>query len=115
MALLLQHPDCVGFFGGDMGEKEEQKLVREIELPKTDVYKASHHGSDASNGREILNVLQPEIAVISCSMKNRYGHPGKGTIERLEETGSCIYETRYLGQIKILGENLEVKGFSVLE
>ena len=115
MALLLQHPDCVGFFGGDMGEEEERNLVKEKELPQIDVYKASHHGSDTSNSSEILNAFQPEIAVISCSMKNRYGHPGKGTIERLEEAGSRIYETRYLGQIKILGENLEVKGFSVLE
>ena len=115
MVLLLQHADCVGFFGGDLGEEEERELVREKKLPKTDVYKASHHGSKTSNSAEILNALKPEIAVISCSMNNHYGHPGKETLERLEETGSFIYETRYLGQIKIMGENLEVKGFSVLE
>ena len=115
MVLLLQHADCIGFFGGDMGEAEERKLAGQKNLPKVDVYKASHHGSDTSNSREILDALEPEISVISCGLNNRYGHPGKGTLERLEEAGSRIYETRYLGQIKIMGRNLDVKGFSVLE
>lgn len=115
MALLLEHADCVGFFGGDMGEEEERLLTGWNQLPEADIYKASHHGSDTSNGRELLSALRPRIAVISCGMKNRYGHPGAKTMERLEEMGSRIYETRYLGQIKIMGANLEVKGFSMLE
>lgn len=115
MALLLEHADCVAFFGGDLGEEEERALAREKKLPKADVYKASHHGSDTSNSREILDALQPELAVISCGGNNRYGHPGKGTLERFNKAGCLIYETRFLGQIKIMGANLEVKGFSVLE
>ncbi len=53
--------------------------------------------------------------MISCSMRNRYGHPGTHALRRLEEACGRIYETRTMGQIKIRGRNLEVTGMSVLE
>ncbi len=63
----------------------------------------------------ILNAIAPRITVISCSLHNRYGHPGRGTMERLRETDSSIYETRYLGQIKIDRMYLEGRVWSVLK
>ncbi len=114
LVLLYESRECTAFFGGDIGTAEEALLL-EQGLPEVDIYKASHHGSDTSNGKEALKALQPEIAVISCSLKNSYGHPGRGALKRLREASGRIYETRYLGQIKITGVHLEEEVGSVLK
>ncbi len=115
LAIFLQVDSVTAFFAGDIGEEEEQKLLKRWSLPNVDLYKASHHGSDGSNGTMLLSRIQPRVAVISCSMRNRYGHPGTHALRRLEEACGRIYETRTMGQIKIRGRNLEVTGMSVLE
>lgn len=114
LALLLSHQGFSGFFAGDLAKEQEECLAREWQLPKVDVYKASHHGSNGSNSKELLAELSPKLAVISCGLKNRYGHPGKEAYARLEQTCGKIYETRFLGQIKI-GANLEAEGICVLK
>ncbi len=115
LVLLFEQDGFRGFFAGDIGEEEERELAQAWEFGKIDVYKASHHGSEYSNSSVILNAIAPRITVISCSMHNRYGHPGRGTMERLRETDSSIYETRYLGQIKIDRMYLEGRVWSVFK
>ncbi len=44
-------------------------------MQKIDFYKAAHHGSRYSNSTGFLEALAPEIALVSCSRTNRYGHP----------------------------------------
>lgn len=114
LALLLESDALRAFFAGDIGELQEKELAREWNLPNVDLYKASHHGSDYSGCRELLCRIKPKITVISCGLKNSYGHPGKKAVERILETGSSIYETRFSGQIKIRGVRLEVEEFLVL-
>lgn len=99
LALLFESKECTGFFAGDMGVDREKKLVQQWDLPKVDVYKASHHGSNGSNGMELLGEIQPEITVISCGLNNSYGHPGKETLERLEAVGSQVMVTSECGGI----------------
>lgn len=115
LALLFERGRFHALFAGDIGEEQEKELLREWELPRIDVYKASHHGSDYSNCRELLQKIRPEITVISCGRKNRYGHPGKEAVKRILETESRIYETGVLGQIKITGEHLEEGEATVLK
>ena len=91
------------------------ELVREGNLPRADVYKVSHHGSSSSSSSAFLDRMKPKVAVVSCSMKNRYHHPAKETLELLSAAGSRIYETRYMGQIKIRDIRLEAEGFAVLK
>ena len=107
LVLLYESRECRAFFGGDIAIAQEEALLAEQKLQKVDIYKASHHGSDTSNGEAVLAALKPEIAVISCSLRNSYGHPGKEASKRLREVTGRIYETRYLGQIKITGIHLE--------
>lgn len=107
LVFLYESEECRAFFGGDIASGQEEALLAGRKLPEVDFYKASHHGSDFSNSKAVLDVLKPEIAVISCSLYNSYGHPGKEALKRLEETAGRIYQTRYLGQIKITGVHLE--------
>ncbi len=101
LILLYESVECRAFFGGDIGKGQEEALAAQGGLSQIDVYKASHHGSDTSNGDRLLQALKPDIAVISCGLYNAYGHPGKEAVGNMERAGAEVYETRYGGQVKI--------------
>lgn len=115
LALFFESEDMTAFFAGDIGQEQERALAKEWNLTDVDVYKASHHGSNYSNCEELLDCLKPEMTVISCGMKNRYGHPGAEALARIQRTSGKIYETRRLGQIKIKEASLEAEGLSVIK
>lgn len=86
-------------FPGDIGIETEKGIISE--LKKVDLLKTAHHGSKNSTGKEFLEKVSPKIAVISCSESNRYGHPAKETVQRLEESGCKIEYTMKNGAIMI--------------
>ncbi|MCX6713257.1 MAG: MBL fold metallo-hydrolase, partial [Candidatus Vogelbacteria bacterium] len=60
---------------GDATVKEEKYLVYYApEKLDADVYKVSHHGSRESNDEQFLQLVSPQISVISVGAGNRYGH-----------------------------------------
>ena len=50
---------------------------------------------------EFLDIIQPQIALISCGKDNRYGHPSPEVLQRLDERGICYYVTMKEGCIHI--------------
>lgn len=92
---------AAGIFAGDIGEAQEKWLVKQYPDLRANLYKASHHGSNGSNCRELLEKLRPKITVVSCGEGNYYGHPGKEAVERMESCGSRIWYTKDSGQITI--------------
>ena len=77
------------------------------------VLKVAHHGSKNSTSEELLEILQPAFAVISCGKNNSYGHPHEETIERLEDVGSRIVITAESGAIMFeIDEELKIRGYS---
>ena len=50
-----------------------------------DVYKLNHHGSNTSSSTTFLQVLDPELAVVSCGQGNPYGHPTTTVVNRLNQ------------------------------
>lgn len=53
-------------FTGDLEEKGEEYLVQYNELSKVQLFKAGHHGSKTSSNECLLDVIQPEIVVVTC-------------------------------------------------
>ncbi len=86
-------------FTGDIGEETEKKLLPD--MVDVDFLKTAHHGSRFSTCREFLEVVSPEIAVISCSAKNKYGHPSPETIRRLQSVGCRVEYTMKNGAITV--------------
>ena len=117
LVISLEYDGFTGIFTGDIGTEQEQTLLEKYYLENIssekssdslcdiDFYKAAHHGSNASNSKEFLNLLSPKVTVISCSEKNSYGHPGKEALKRIESTGSQIFCTKEKGQIIIRPKN----------
>ena len=77
------------------------------------VYDVAHHGSANSNSVEFVNLIKPNISVISCGRDNSYGHPAEEVLECLKDVGSEIWCTFVSGQIEIYEEEegMKIKGF----
>ena len=85
---------------GDMEKEVEQKLVwRQILTKQVTVLKVSHHGSATATSEELLEVLNPKIAVISVGKNNRFGHPREEVIKKLEVKNVEIKRTDFDGEI----------------
>jgi len=58
-----------------------------------------HHGAKDATCQELLDGLQPETAVISVGRDNRYNHPHRSVLDRLEAAGCEIFRTDHSGDL----------------
>lgn len=92
---------------GDVeGDGEEALLsqLQEREIRKLSVLKVAHHGSGNSTSERLLEQTQPLLSVISCGRKNRYGHPHRELLERLECSGCTVAVTAERGAVSVVFE-----------
>jgi len=97
-------------FTGDAEKEAERDILDSCADASADVMKVAHHGSKSSTAKNFLSAVSPEIAVISVGSDNKYGHPDKNTVSRLNGAGTKVYRTDLNGDILITtdGETLEV-------
>ncbi len=107
MVLEIRRGEFKGILTGDIGTETEEKIW--MQLSDCDFLKVGHHGSRNSTGEKFLDVVRPEIAFISCSERNTYGHPSPETLERLEKSGARIYITRDCGAITLTVSDQGIK------
>lgn len=100
-------------FTADIREEAEWHLIAQRANLRSTVLKVAHHGSRTSTSPAFLAVADPEIAVISAGINNRFGLPNTEVINRL--TGQLgddrVYLTPEHGTIEFTtdGERLWVK------
>ncbi len=68
---------------GDAEAPVERAMLAETRLEST-LLKVGHHGSVTSTQPEFLARVAPQWAVISCGLRNRYGHPRQEVLEELQ-------------------------------
>lgn len=90
-----------GFFGGDISHSNEKLITKYHNGEGFTVLKLNHHGSDQSNSEEFLKWAKADVVMISAGEHNRYNHPGKDTINRLQRLRYKWYLTSRVGQIDI--------------
>lgn len=78
---------------GDASIKIEKELLAENVDVLADILKAGHHGSKTSSGYNFLKEVNPQIAIISCGLNNKFGHPHQEVIENLNNLGIEIFRT----------------------
>jgi competence protein ComEC len=72
----------------------DSNVERALECaPAPAVLKAGHHGSGSSSGASFLARVRPVRVAISCGVRNIYGHPAHGTLERLQAAGAIVDRT----------------------
>ena len=86
-------------FMGDAGIDKEKDLLEQYNLKNIDFLKVGHHGSKTSSSKSFINEVNPKYSIISVEKNNRYGHPNKEALNKLE--GSKIYRTDRDGSIEI--------------
>jgi len=86
---------------GDMESEGEERLIEKGAYLKSSILKPGHHGSNTSSSTDFLAKVQPEVAVISVGADNKFGHPGRKTLERLKEYNIQVLRTDKDGAIVI--------------
>lgn len=80
----LVHGEISFVMTGDAPTQVEGMLLREFPDLRATVLKLGHHGSKTSTSQNFLTKLNPDYAVISAGLDNKYGHPNAEVVARLE-------------------------------
>ena len=98
--LKLVYGKCSFLFTGDAGINIEKEYVNQYGLfMKSDLLKAGHHGSKNSSSREFLKAVQPNYALISAGIGNKFHHPNKIVVDKLNEMRINVFRTDKEGAI----------------
>lgn len=97
-------------FMGDAEKQEEKGIINDGFDLSADVIKIGHHGSATSTTQELLDAVQPQIAVISVGPDDN-NLPKEVTLDRLEQNNIKTYRTDLNGNvvIKTDGETLNTE------
>lgn len=96
---------------GDLEKDGETSVIETLNqygnlFPKSyTLLKVAHHGSKNSTNDEFLERIKPDIAVISCGKKNRYGHPHDELLDRLKKINTTIFRTDMDGAVILALDN----------
>lgn len=103
----LHYGDIDFLFTGDAEEEVERVLIEKNITAH--VLKAGHHGSRSSTAQVFLDRVNPLYAIISCGTDNKYGHPHKETLERLNAANIRVFRTDLQGTIVATVEGKTVR------
>ncbi|MER7834667.1 ComEC/Rec2 family competence protein [Streptomyces sp. NPDC096040] len=105
VALLVRSAGLRMLLLGDLEPPAQQELLRSpmaAELGRVDVLKVAHHGS-AYQDPQLLRLVAPRVALISCGADNPYGHPAPDTVARLRAAGAVVLRTDRDGALAVTG------------
>ncbi|MEP4354326.1 MAG: MBL fold metallo-hydrolase [Lentilitoribacter sp.] len=90
--------DLIGREHGREDAKVEEAVGQAIvdEGFNVDVLHVNHHGANNASSKAFLDIIKPEIAIISAGNRNDHKHPDIETLERLVEAGvDRIFQTSW--------------------
>lgn len=99
LTAILQYGSFTMLLTGDTQSEQLQQDISASNIRQIDVLQSPHHGSGTGLTAEIVQLLDPKLAVISVG-KNRYGHPSKKTLELLKDRK--VLRTDKAGDVEIV-------------
>lgn len=75
----------------------------------SDVLKVGHHGSPTGSSRKFLNLVSPEISLLSVGIKNKFNHPGKRVVQELSSINSKILRTDKMGAVLLESDGTRIE------
>ena len=100
LTLILERDGFRAALTGDLEVAGERALLR-AGLPKLTLWKLGHHGSRTSSGPDLLARASPSVAVVSCGLNNRHGHPHPEVMARLAALKVPVWRTDEQGLVTI--------------
>jgi len=94
--------NCQILFTGDLSVTAEKEYC-EVYMQglSSSILKVGHHGSNTSTSEIFLENVSPDIALISVGENNKFGHPSKEVLGRLQLHNVRILRTDRMGAIVI--------------
>lgn len=86
---------------GDAETEVEKEILQSGENIEAEILKIGHHGSNTSTSDEFLEAVNPDYALISAKVGNKYEHPVKSTMEKLKNNSIIVYRTDESGTVEI--------------
>ena len=114
VAMRILYGEEIFYFSGDLELEAEAELAASGQEMHADVFKAGHHGSRTSSSEMILDLVEPDYAVISCGVNNKFGHPHAETIQHLQERDITVYRTDLDGRVEFVSDGKETRARGVL-
>lgn len=100
---------------GDAENEAEADMLAHGEDVEADVLKCGHHGAGNATSDAWLSRVHPRFAAISCGLRNTFGHPNPGTIERLHAHGVQTFRTDLNGAIIFESDGQAVTAAKTIE
>jgi beta-lactamase superfamily II metal-dependent hydrolase len=85
-------------FMADVEKEREKAILNNPDIRNCDIIKVAHHALDTSSSEEILSVVNPRIALVSC---NGVESPSKVVINRLAKNITTVLRTDKHGDIVV--------------
>ena len=104
VGIRLVYGDTSFLICGDAGKAEEQAMLDSGVTLESDVYLASHHGSEGSSSEAFMRAVSPSAVVISAGAGNSYGHPTRTVLNRVKACGAALYRTDLQGTITVTSD-----------
>ncbi|HEY3234434.1 MAG TPA: DNA internalization-related competence protein ComEC/Rec2, partial [Polyangiaceae bacterium] len=114
--LRIRYRERVALLMGDAEALEEGELVERLGGSlRADFLKVGHHGSRTSSTPSFIREVDPWLSVISCGVRNRFGHPHAQTLELLGHRSVGMARTDRFGSVmwQTDGRSLEARAFSM--
>ena len=87
---------------GDIERFPERALIKLAgKTLQSDILLVPHHGSRTSSSERFIELVSPEVAIVSRGSSNRYGHPHPAIRQRYLTRGIRWFDTGMLGQITL--------------
>ena len=93
---------CRVLLTADIDVLAEQELLYLGQPLSASLLKVAHHGSESSTSTAFLDVVDPQLAVISVGEDNSFGHPDKGVLDRLEAVECQVFRTDLHGTVELI-------------
>lgn len=104
----IQYGSTSIMFTGDASTRVEKNLVSVYgRALDSDILKVGHHGSNTSTDKSFVEVISPDVAVISVGKNNRYGHPKQAVLDTLEQFQVKTLRTDEEGTIMFVSDGKE--------
>ena len=103
LVLLFTYKHFTALFTGDLEEQGERTLIAKYaeQIKQLSLLKAGHHGSKTSSSESFINRTNPEVVVFTAGKNNRFGHPAKEVVERIQKKGIPFLTIGEVGTIQV--------------